>query len=98
MFEPIKTANGSKIVIRPATSQDMYAVRELIMELAIYEKAPQEVSITVQQLIEDGFGNKPKFGCKVAEENSSVVGFVLFFECYSTWKGNSLFLEDFIDY
>lgn len=72
----------------------MEAVLKLIRELAIYEKAEQEVTNTREQLVSDGFGDRPSFECLVAELDNSVVGFALFFPTYSTWKGKCLYLED----
>ena len=84
------------INIRPATAADMGAVRNLIMELAIYEKAEDQMTNTVEQLVKDGFGPKPLFESIVAEENNVVVGFALYYSSYSTWKGECLYLEDFL--
>ncbi len=84
------------IIIREAIQNDMAKVHELICELAIYENAEKEVSNTVEQLIEDGFGDNKVFDCIVAQENETVVGFALYYTSYSTWKGASLYLEDFL--
>lgn len=84
------------VVLRPAMPRDMEAVHALITELAVYEKEPDAVTNTVEGLVEDGFGNKPKFGCVVAELDGEVVGFALFYTSYSTWKGPCLYLEDFL--
>lgn len=82
--------------IRAAEPADMVSVHELITELAIYEKAANQVINTVDQLVEDGFGANPLFECIVAEINDKVVGFALFYTSYSTWKGACLYLEDFL--
>ncbi|MFK8038532.1 MAG: N-acetyltransferase family protein [Crocinitomicaceae bacterium] len=84
------------IIIREAESADMVAVHSLITELAVYEKAANQVINTVDQLIEDGFGPIPLFDCLVAELDKEVVGFALFYTSYSTWKGACLYLEDFL--
>lgn len=84
------------VVIRPAVVNDMNAVFDLIMELAVYEHAPNEVTNTVEQLIEDGFGERPLFECLVATVNDRVIGFALAYVSYSTWKGKCLYLEDFL--
>ena len=81
--------------IRFANSDDCQDIYNLILELAIFEKAEDQVEITPEQLKKDGFGNKPLFECIVAEVDNSVVGFALFFTNYSTWKGPCLYLEDF---
>ena len=85
-----------QINIREARPTDMNAVHALITELAIYEKAEDQMVNTVNQLIEDGFGKKPLFDCIVAEIDKNVVGFALFYTSYSTWKGACLYLEDFL--
>ena len=86
----------SDILIRQATPEDMPRVLELIRELAIYEHAEEQVTNTVEQLTEDGFGSDPKFECVVAELEKQVVGFALFYTSYSTWKGTCLYLEDLL--
>lgn len=82
--------------IRKASKNDMKSVLGLIMELAIYEKEPDAVEITVEDLIHDGFSEKPKFKVFVAEEESTIIGIALFYERYSTWKGKTIHLEDLI--
>jgi len=84
------------VVIRPATEDDMEAVHRLITELAIYEKAEDQVVNSVLQLKKDGFGAIKLFDCIVAESQNSVIGFALFYTSYSTWKGACLYLEDFL--
>ena len=84
------------ITIRKAKKEDMRRVHELIMELAIYEKLPQEVEINLSDLVNDGFGEKPLFHCFVAEINSTVEGMAIIYNRYSTWKGKTIHLEDLI--
>lgn len=84
------------VVVRKAISSDMNAVFDLIMELAAYEHAPNEVTNSVDQLIHDGFGNTPHFECLVATVEERIIGFALSYISYSTWKGKCLYLEDFI--
>ena len=84
------------IAIREADPSDMTAVHSLITELAIYEKAKDEVETTVAQLIKDGFEEPKLFDCVVAENKGIVVGFALYYTSYSTWKGACLYLEDFL--
>lgn len=84
------------IQIRKGEPKDMPEVLNLIKELAIYEKAPDEVETTIEELTEDGFGTKPIFDVIVAEMEAKVVGFALYYTSYSTWKGKALYLEDFI--
>ena len=81
---------------RLATKQDMPRVLELINELAIYEKEPDAVEVTVADLEKDGFGDDKKFTCFVIEDNNTVEGLALVYTRYSTWKGNVLHLEDLI--
>lgn len=87
--------------IRKGNSEDMKSVLELIHELAIFENEPDAVVITVDDLIRDGFGEKPLFHVFVAEiENSQkkkeIVGIALYYYRYSTWKGKTIHLEDLI--
>jgi len=82
--------------LRNAKKTDMESVLLLIKELAIFEKEPNAVKITVDILIQDGFGNKPAFKIFVAELENEIVGMALFYERYSTWKGKSIHLEDLI--
>lgn len=74
----------------------MQSVHNLITELAVFEKEPEAVEITVNNLIEDGFSENPKFNIFVAEEENKVIGIALFYERYSTWKGKTIHLEDLI--
>lgn len=83
-------------IIRFAEPKDMPSVHDLIMELAIFEKEPDAVEVTVSDLIEDGFGNHPKFKTLIAEEDQKIVGMALFYERFSTWKGKAIHLEDLI--
>ena len=82
--------------IRKGTKQDLPRVLELIKELAEYERAPHEVTNTVQRMEHDGFGPNPIFGFFVAENESGIVGLSLYYWRYSTWKGKRLYLEDII--
>lgn len=74
---------------------------ELIKELALYEKAPDEVTVDFNHFVESGFGEHPVWWAYVAEaENKSnqkiIVGFALYYIRYSTWKGQRMYLEDII--
>ncbi|MBB2144548.1 GNAT family N-acetyltransferase [Pedobacter sp. LMG 31464] len=84
------------INIRVAVKEDCIRLLELINELAIYEKAPEEVTVTLAEFVDAGFGQKPIWKAFVAEENDIILGFALFYTRYSTWKGCRLYLEDFI--
>lgn len=84
------------INIRRGTIDDLPQVHDLIKELAVYEKAPDEVTNTVQDMHWDGFGENPIFKFFVAETEEGIVGIALYYIGYSTWKGKMLFLEDLI--
>lgn len=84
------------IIIRKGKKEDLPAVLELIKELALYEKAPQEVITTVASMKKDGFGDRPYFEFIVAEFDGEIVGMALYFFSYSTWKGRAIYLEDII--
>jgi GNAT superfamily N-acetyltransferase len=85
-----------KFLIRKGTQEDVLSVLGLIKELALYEKSPQEVTITLDELLADGFGSNPIYGLFVAEQENAIVGIALYYEKYSTWQGRCLFLEDII--
>lgn len=82
--------------VRLATKQDMSQVLELVKELAVFEKEPDAVEVTVNDLEMNGFGNQPSFTCFVAEVNQKVEGIALVYNRFSTWKGNVLHLEDLV--
>ena len=84
------------ITIRKGTKTDLPQVHALIMELALYERAPDEVTNTLADMQEDGFGEKPFFEFLVAEVENKVVGLCLYYMAYSTWKGKMLYLEDLV--
>ncbi len=84
------------ILIRKATQQDMPQVLDLIKELATFEKEPDAVIVTVDELIREGFGDSPLFTCFVAETNQQIVGMALCYFRFSTWKGRTVHLEDLI--
>lgn len=86
----------NNISIRPGRKEDLANVLELINELAEYERAPHEVSNTVERLEQDGFGPHPLFGFLVAENAGTIIGLSLYYWRYSTWKGKRLYLEDII--
>ncbi|MEE2954159.1 MAG: GNAT family N-acetyltransferase [Bacteroidota bacterium] len=85
-----------KTKIRKGEKKDLASVLKLIQELADYEKALEEVSITLTELEHDGFGDQPYYSFLVAENGNEIVGLSFYFIRYSTWKGKFLFLEDFI--
>lgn len=84
--------------IREGKIEDLPRVLELVKELALYEKAPEQVTNTLEMMQEDGFGPHPIFGLFVAEKNSTgeIIGISIFYYRYSTWKGKRLYLEDIV--
>ncbi|RAV28012.1 GNAT family N-acetyltransferase [Sinomicrobium soli] len=82
--------------IRNAGPEDMPEVLRLIRELADYEKEPEAVEITSDDLVRDGFGPRPLFHCFVADTGNDIAGIALVYPRYSTWKGMALHLEDLI--
>ena len=82
--------------IRPAIKEDCPRLMELIKELAVYEKAPDEVSVSFDHFVESGFGKNPVWWAFVAEDEGVIQGFALCYIRYSTWKGQRLYLEDLI--
>jgi GNAT superfamily N-acetyltransferase len=82
--------------IRLATKQDCPRLLELINELALYEKAPHEVTVTLQEFEDAGFGKSPVWKAFVAENDGVIIGLALYYVRYSTWKGCRLYLEDLV--
>ena len=82
--------------IRKANSSDVKDIIRLLVELAVYEKEPDAVKVTEEELIRDGFGSHPRYECLLAEFNSEVVGLAFFTPRYSTWVGDTLHLEDLV--
>ena len=82
--------------IRDAVENDMSRVYELITELAVFEKEPNAVKISPEDLMIFGFGKDPKFQCFVAESNGVIEGIALVYIRFSTWTGIVLHLEDLI--
>ena len=83
-------------IVRRGVEKDMQSVLALITELAVFEKEPNAVEITVEDLIKDGFSENPQFKIFVAEQDKNIIGIALFYERYSTWKGKTIHLEDLI--
>jgi GNAT superfamily N-acetyltransferase len=84
------------ITIRTGKKADLPRVLELVRELAAFERASHEVTNTVHDMEQDGFGPHPVFGFFVAERDNDIVGLSLFYYRYSTWKGKRIYLEDII--
>jgi GNAT superfamily N-acetyltransferase len=85
-----------KITIRRAVKDDCPRLLELIQELATYERAPHEVTVTLDHFIESGFGKARVWWAFVAEVDERIVGFALYYIRYSTWKGQAMYLEDIL--
>lgn len=84
------------MIIRKGIATDMKGVLALIKELALFEKEPDAVVITEDDLIRDGFGEHPLFSVFVAEQDQEIVGIALYYYRYSTWKGKTIHLEDLV--
>src|SRR5258708_27797967 len=84
------------IEIRRAEKKDCKRLMELIHQLAVYEKAPAEVTVTLDHFEESGFGQTPVWWAFVAEVDGVVEGFALYYIRYSTWKGQRMYLEDIL--
>ncbi len=85
-----------QVKVRKGFKGDLPDVLRLIQELAAYEKAPNEVEVTLQDLEYDGFGENAIFKFFVAEVEGKIQGMALYYIKYSTWKGKCIFLEDII--
>ena len=83
-------------IIRKANRGDCPRILALIIELAEYEKAPNEVTVSLEHFEESGFGNNPVWWAFVAELDGVVQGFALYYIRYSTWKGQRMYLEDLL--
>jgi len=84
------------VTIRKAQRSDCKRLLELVQELADYEKAPNEVTVTLDHFEESGFGENPVWWAFVAEDENNIQGFALYYVRYSTWKGQRMYLEDII--
>ena len=82
--------------LRVAVKEDCPRLLDLVHELALFEKAPEEVTVTLEEFEEAGFGEKPVWKTFVAEVDGVIVGFALYYIRYSTWKGCRMYLEDLI--
>ena len=91
---PLQGAGG--LNLRIAVKEDCPRLLELVRELALFEKAPEEVTVTLEEMDEAGFGTKPVWKAFVAEVDGFIAGFAMYYIRYSTWKGQRLYLEDLI--
>lgn len=82
------------LLIRPATVDDVPLLMNFSRELAEYEREPSAMVITEEALTKDGFGSQPKFRSLIAEWDGQAIGYALFYDSYSSWKGSGIFLED----
>ena len=85
-----------EIKIRPSVKEDCTRMMELIHELAVYEKAPEQVVVSFDHFVASGFGAQPVWWAIVAEVNGNVEGMALYYIRYSTWKGQRMYLEDLV--
>ncbi|MGK9120468.1 N-acetyltransferase family protein [Olivibacter jilunii] len=83
-------------MIRKAQKEDCSRILELIHELALYERAPEEVTVSLEEMEDAGFGVNPVWEAFVAEIDGVIQGIALYYIRYSTWKGRRLYLEDLI--
>lgn len=85
-----------EIKIRRAIKEDCPRLLELVKELATYERAPNEVTVTLDHFVDSGFGKNPVWWAFVAEVDGIIQGFALYYIRYSTWKGQAMYLEDIL--
>jgi len=90
-----------EVTVRKAIQQDCHRIMELVNELAVYEKAPDEITVQFEHFVASGFGENPVWWALVAETTSptglkEVQGFALYYIRYSTWKGQRMYLEDLL--
>jgi len=91
----VRRGGSMTIEIRHATAADVGILLDLVKALAAYEKQPDAVKATEEDLLRDGFGHERRFEARLASLDGRPAGFTLFFPDYSTWEGrSSLFLED----
>lgn len=83
-------------VIRKAKARDVPQMLTLVKELAVFEKEPDAVTVTLEHMEDAGFGQDPVWVGWVAEMDGAIVGIAVCYERYSTWKGRRLYLEDII--
>ncbi len=84
------------IQIRRAVKEDCPRILELVQELATFERAPKEVTVSYDHFEKSGFGSRPVWWAFVAEVDGKVQGFALYYIRFSTWKGQRMYLEDLI--
>ncbi|SEL72674.1 GNAT family N-acetyltransferase [Parapedobacter koreensis] len=85
--------NG-QIHIRKAIKEDCRRLQRLIYELAVYSKAPEEMTVTLAEFEDAGFGAMPVWDAYVAEDSGLIIGYALYYASYSTMTGRQLYLEE----
>ncbi|MFN4122479.1 MAG: GNAT family N-acetyltransferase [Flavobacteriales bacterium] len=85
-----------ELLVRKGEEEDIAQVLELVKELALYEKASHEVTVTKESMLKDGFGPEKIYDFLVAEWTGKVIAAAIFFNKYSTWKGKCVYLDDII--
>ena len=88
--------NKSQVKIRTGKKKDIPQILSLVKELAAYERAPKEVTNTINSMEQDGFEKNPVFDSLVAEVDKKIVGIAIYYTAYSTWKGKYIYLDDII--
>src|ERR1035437_352971 len=86
----------NNMILRIAKKEDCQRLLELVNELALYEKMPEDVTVTLEEFEDAGFGEKPIWKAFVVEDDGIILGFALYYIRYSTWKGCRMYLEDLI--
>ncbi|MEX1132263.1 MAG: GNAT family N-acetyltransferase [Flavobacteriales bacterium] len=85
-----------EVVIRKAEARDVPQMLALVKELAAFEKEPEAVTVTLEHMVDAGFGPDPVWVGWVAEQDDRILGLAICYERYSTWKGRRLYLEDIV--
>jgi GNAT superfamily N-acetyltransferase len=85
-----------EIILRRAVRTDVPAMHALVRELAIYEKAEEQHTLSLEQMEEDGFGPTARYEAFIAERCGEVLGMAMYYARYSSWKGKTLHLEDIV--
>jgi GNAT superfamily N-acetyltransferase len=84
------------VLLRKGEPEDVAAVLDLVRELALFERQPQEVTVTEREMQRWGFGPEKVFDFYVIEKQGAIIGTAIYYFKYSTWKGRCIFLEDII--